>query len=58
MQKNNFNVFIPLLFAVVLAIGMQLGFKMYESIKGKSSKTASSFLSSGRGNSEFDEILN
>jgi hypothetical protein len=38
MQKNNFNVFIPLLFAVVLAIGMQLGFKMYESIKGKPSK--------------------
>lgn len=58
MQKNNFNVFIPLLFAVVLAIGMQLGYKMYETVKGKPQGRASSFLSSGGSASEFDEILN
>lgn len=58
MQKNNFNVFIPLLFAVVLAIGMQLGYKMYETVKAKPQGRASGFLSSGGSASEFDEILN
>lgn len=37
--KANFNVFLPLLLAVVLVIGMQIGFKMYEPFKGKVSSS-------------------
>ncbi len=37
---QNPNVYMPLIFAVVLIVGMQLGFKMYEKLNGKSPKTA------------------
>ncbi|OWY23698.1 S41 family peptidase [Sphingobacteriales bacterium UPWRP_1] len=47
------NVYMPLLFAVVMIIGMQLGFKLYENLKGK--PTMSAFK--GGNLSELQEIL-
>lgn len=49
----NVNVYMPLLFAVVMVIGMQLGFKLYENLKGKPSMSAIK----GGNLSELQEIL-
>ncbi|MGB0839666.1 MAG: S41 family peptidase [Chitinophagales bacterium] len=38
MANKRFKIYLPLLFAVVMAIGMQLGFNLYETLKGKPSK--------------------
>lgn len=53
-NSGRINVYMPVLFAFVLIIGMQLGFKMYETLKGKKSLpvNTSSTLS------ELEEIFN
>ncbi len=49
---QNLNVYMPLIFAVVLILGMQLGFKMYEKLNGKAPK-----MSSVKGISELQEVF-
>lgn len=36
-KQNRYKIYLPFLFALVLALGLQLGFKLYESLKGKPS---------------------
>jgi len=50
---QNLNVYMPLIFAVVLIVGMQLGFKMYEKLNGKAPR-----VSSVSGLGELQEVFN
>lgn len=52
-NKDNkpLNVYLPLTFAFVMILGMQLGFKMYEGLKGKPS------ISFGSSSSELQEVF-
>lgn len=49
---QNLNVYMPVIFAIVLILGMQLGFKMYEKLHGKAPK-----ISSISGISELQEVF-
>lgn len=49
---QNLNVYMPVIFAVVLILGMQLGFKMYEKLNGKAPK-----MSHVKGISELQEVF-
>jgi carboxyl-terminal processing protease len=53
-NKQPFNIYTPLLYAFVLAIGMQLGYKLYESTKGKPNPMKAII----GGSSAMDEVLN
>lgn len=53
MQKN--NIYIPLLLALILALGMQLGFKMYEALKGKPKSVSAASVGQLP---ELNEVLN
>lgn len=50
---QNLNVYMPLIFAVVLILGMQLGFKMYEKLHGQAPK-----MTNMSGISELQEVFN
>lgn len=56
-MQHKLSIYIPLIFAILLAMGMALGFKMYESIKGKQRVSSAGFISKG-GGTPLDEILN
>jgi carboxyl-terminal processing protease len=53
-NKQQFNIYTPLLYAFILAIGMQLGYKLYESTKGKPNPMKAII----GGSSAMDEVLN
>lgn len=51
--QQKWNVYMPLMFAAVMIIGMQLGFKLYENLKGKPRMT----LVKGSGFGQLQEVM-
>lgn len=50
-ERRTLNIYLPLLFAFILMLGMQLGFKMYEKLKGGEKQTSISKIP------EIEEVL-
>lgn len=57
-KQQSFQTYIPLLFAIAVVLGMVLGFKLYESVRGKPRQLSMKTSSSKGSMSSLGEVIN